>query len=101
MIAGKQEQIMQQFGLGNPVVTPAMYIRTIQKIIELSGFKDASSYFQTLPADYQMPQEDAPKPTPEEVLAHTSGLLAYQLTCWLATRVTPFSWRLKRTLKSV
>jgi hypothetical protein len=28
MIAGKQEQIMQQFGLGNPVVTPAMYIRS-------------------------------------------------------------------------
>ena len=33
MIAGKQEQIMQQFGLANPVVTPAMYIRTIQKIV--------------------------------------------------------------------
>jgi hypothetical protein len=73
MIAGKQEQIMQQFGLGNPVVTPAMYIRTIQKIIELSGFKDASSYFQALPADYQMPQADAPKPTPEEVLAQVQA----------------------------
>ena len=73
MIAGKQEQIMQQFGLGNPVVTPAMYIRSLQKIIELSGFKDASSYIQTLPADYQMPQEDAPKPTPEEVLAQVQA----------------------------
>jgi hypothetical protein len=73
MIAGKQEQIMQQFGLGNPVVTPAMYIRSLQKIIELSGFKDASSYIQTLPADYQMPQEEAPKPTPEEVLAQVQA----------------------------
>jgi len=73
MIAGKQEQIMQQFGLSNPVVTPAMYIKTIQKIIELSGFKDASSYFQTLPPDYQMPQADAPKPTPEEVLAQVQA----------------------------
>jgi hypothetical protein len=73
MIAGKQEQIMQQFGLANPVVTPAMYIKTIQKIIELSGFKDASSYFQTLPPDYQMPQADAPKPTPEEVLAQVQA----------------------------
>ena len=73
MIAGKQEQIMQQFGLGNPVVTPAMYIRTIQKIIELSGFKDASSYFQALPADFQMPQADQPKPTPEEVLAQVQA----------------------------
>jgi hypothetical protein len=73
MIAGKQEQIMQQFGLGNPVVTPAMYIRTIQKIVELSGVKDASSYFQALPPDYQMPQEEAPKPTPEEVLAQVQA----------------------------
>jgi hypothetical protein len=73
MIAGKQEQIMQQFGLSNPVVTPAMYIRSLQKIIELSGFKDASSYIQTLPADFQMPQADAPKPTPEEVLAQVQA----------------------------
>jgi hypothetical protein len=73
MIAGKQEQIMQQFGLSNPVVTPSMYIRSIQKIIELSGFKDASSYIQTLPADFQMPQADAPKPTPEEVLAQVQA----------------------------
>ena len=73
MIAGKQEQIMQQFGLSNPVVTPAMYINTLQKIIELSGFKDASSYIQSLPADFQMPQADAPKPTPEEVLAQVQA----------------------------
>jgi len=73
MIAGKQEQIMQQFGLGNPVVTPAMYIRTIQKIVEMSGVKDASSYFQALPADFQIPQAEAPKPTPEEVLAQVQA----------------------------
>lgn len=72
MIAGKQEQIMQQFGLSNPVVTPSMYIRTIQKIVELSGFKDASSYFQDLPANFQMPQNE-PKPTPEEVLAQVQA----------------------------
>ncbi len=73
-IANKQEQIIQQYGLNNPVVTPAMYIRTIQKIVELSGVKDASSYFQALPADFQMPQEQAPKPTPEEVLAQVQDI---------------------------
>lgn len=73
MIMGKQEQIIQQFGLNNPVVTPAMYIRTMQKIIELSGFKDASSYIQSLPADFQLPQEDAPQPTPEQVLAQVQA----------------------------
>jgi hypothetical protein len=73
MIIGKQEQIIQQFGLNNPVVTPAMYIRTMQKIIELSGFKDASSYIQSLPPDFQLPQADAPKPTPEEILAQVQA----------------------------
>jgi hypothetical protein len=73
MIANKQDQIIQQYGLDNPVATPAMYIRTMQKIIELSGFKDASSYIQNLPADFQMPQADAPKPTPEEVLAQVQA----------------------------
>jgi hypothetical protein len=54
-------------------VTPSMYIRTLQKVIELSGFKDASSYIQSLPADFQLPQADAPKPTPEEVLAQVQA----------------------------
>ena len=73
MIAAKQVEIMQQFGLANPVVTPAMYIRTLQKIIELSGFKDASSYIQSLPADFQLPQADQPQPTPEQVLAQVQA----------------------------
>jgi len=73
MIANKQDQIIQQYGLDNPVATPAMYIRTMQKIIELSGFKDASSYIQNLPADFQFPQAQPPKPTPEEVLAQVQA----------------------------
>jgi len=73
MIASKQEQIIQQYGLNNPVVTPAMYIRTLQRIIELSGFKDASSYIQQLPADFQMPQADQPQPTPEQSLAQVQA----------------------------
>jgi hypothetical protein len=68
MVLQKQEQIMGQLGLSNPLVTPQMYSRTLQKVVELSGFKDASQYFQMVPADFQVPQAE-PKPTPEEVLA--------------------------------
>ena len=68
MVMQKQEQIMGQFGLQNPVVTPQMYTRTLQKIVELSGMKDSSQYFQMLPPDFQIPQAE-PKPTPEQVLA--------------------------------
>jgi len=68
MIAQKQEQILGTYGLDNPVVTPQMYTRTLQKIVELSGFKDSSQYFMQVPADFKVPQTP-PKPSPEEVLA--------------------------------
>jgi hypothetical protein len=72
LIMQKQEQIMAQFGPMNQIASLPMYIRTLQKAIELSGNKDASSYFNTLPADFQMPQEEA-KPSPEEVLAQVQA----------------------------
>jgi hypothetical protein len=49
-----------------------MYTRTLQKVVELSGMKDASQYFQMLPPDFQVPQAP-PKPTPEEVLAQVQA----------------------------
>lgn len=72
LIMQKQEQIMAQFGPMNQIASLPMYIRTLQKAIELSGNKDASSYFNSLPNDFQMPQEPA-KPTPEEVLAQVQA----------------------------
>jgi hypothetical protein len=72
IIMQKQEQIMAQFGPMNQIASLPMYIRTLQKAIELSGYKDASSYFNTLPNDFQMPQEQ-PKPSPEEVLAQVQA----------------------------
>lgn len=72
MVLQKQEQIMGQFGPTNPMVTLPMYVRTLQKIAELSGLKDSSQYFQMLPADFQMPQTP-PQPTPEQVLAQVQA----------------------------
>jgi len=72
IIMQKQEQIMAQFGPMNQIASLPMYIRTLQKAIELSGYKDASSYFNTLPADFQMPQEE-PQQTPEQVLAQVQA----------------------------
>ena len=72
IIMQKQEQIMAQFGPMNQIASLPMYIRTLQKAIELSGYKDASSYFNTLPADFQMPQEQ-PQQTPEQVLAQVQA----------------------------
>lgn len=73
MILAKQEQILQQLGPTNPLVTPQQFSNTLRKIVELSGFKDASSYFQDIPADYVPPAPPAPKPTPEEILAQVQA----------------------------
>jgi hypothetical protein len=44
-ILGKQEQIMQQLGLSNPVVKPSQYINTLKKVAEMAGFKDTEQFF--------------------------------------------------------
>jgi len=72
MIMSKQEQILQQLGPQNPLVTPQQFSNTLRKIVELSGFKDTTSYFQQIPADY-VPPTPTPKPTPEEVLAQVQA----------------------------
>jgi len=73
MILGKQQEALTQLGPQNPLVTPSQYSHTLRQIVQLSGFKDASQYFNDVPADYQPPAPAAPKPTPEEVLAQVQA----------------------------
>jgi len=73
MIMAKQEQILKDLGVQNPLVTPQQFSNTLRKIVELSGFKDASSYFSDIPADYVPPAPPAPKATPEELLAQVQA----------------------------
>jgi hypothetical protein len=72
MIMSKQEQILQQLGPKNPLVTPQQFSNTLRKIVELSGFKDSTSFFQNIPADY-VPPPPQQKPSPEEVLAQVQA----------------------------
>ena len=72
MIMAKQEQILQQLGPTNPLVTPQQFSNTLRKIVELSGFKDTTSFFQNIPADY-VPPTPPQKPSPEEVLAQVQA----------------------------
>jgi len=72
MIMSKQEQILQTLGPTNPLVTPQQFSNTLRKIVELSGFKDSTSFFQNIPADY-VPPTPTPKPSPEEVLAQVQA----------------------------
>lgn len=44
-IAQKQEQVIMQMGVNNPMVSMSQYRNTLAKIAELSGFKDATQFF--------------------------------------------------------
>ena len=43
--AAKQEQIIQQMGLNNPMVSLTQYRNTLAKVAELAGFKDADQFY--------------------------------------------------------
>jgi len=67
-ILQKQEQILQQAGMENPLVSLSQYRNTLAQILALSGFKDASQFFND-PAQMPPMPPQQPKPSPEEMLA--------------------------------
>ena len=72
MILQKQEQALSTMGADNPFVTMTQLSRTLRKIVELSGFRDASQYFKDVPEGYMPPQKPE-RPTPEQVLAQVQA----------------------------
>lgn len=76
-IAAKQEGIMATMGPNNPIVTPIQYRNTLSKIAELSGFKDASEFFQDpRNAPPPPPQEQGPNPQMQMEMAKAEQELA-------------------------
>lgn len=43
-VAAKQEQILQTLGANNPLVSLQQYANTLQKMIEMAGFRDTRSF---------------------------------------------------------
>ena len=75
MILSKQEQILQQFGPSNPLVSVGQYRNTLAKFIESAGFKDASQFINPI-----TPEQDAalaqPKPPAPDAQAKVAEMLA-------------------------
>jgi hypothetical protein len=72
-VAMRQEMLIEKTGPNNPVVSIPQYTNTLTKLLQLAGIKDSQNYFNQLPADFQLPQPEAPKPTPEEMLAQVQA----------------------------
>ena len=75
-MAQKQEQILQTLGTNNPLVNLQQYANTLTKMIEMAGFKDATTFINTeVPPMPPQPQEP-PKPDPAEMLAQAEAMKA-------------------------
>lgn len=72
-VAMRQEMLIKETGPNNPVVSIPQYTNTLTKMLQLAGIKDSQNYFNQLPADFQLPEPPAPKPSPEEMLAQVQA----------------------------
>lgn len=62
MVLGKQEQLLQQLGLQNPVVSPNQYLNTLKQLVQLAGFKDSGQFFAAQIDMQAMAQQQGEKP---------------------------------------
>jgi hypothetical protein len=63
-----QEAVLQMLGPSNPLVKLSQYYATLADLLALHGYKDATRYFTPVDPNWQ-PPEQAPQPSPEQVLA--------------------------------
>ena len=75
MVLAKQEQIIQQYGTANPLVSVGQYRNTLAKFIEAAGFKDASEFMNEI-----TPEQNAalsqPQPPSPDAQAQVAEMLA-------------------------
>jgi hypothetical protein len=72
-VAMRQEMLIKETGVNNPVVSLPQYTNTLTKMLQLAGIKDSQNYFNQLPVDFQLPEPPPPKLSPEEVLAQVQA----------------------------
>jgi hypothetical protein len=72
-IAAKQEMLVQNGGLGNPLAGVPEYRNTLARMLETAGIADISSYFRPLPPGWAPPPPPQPPPDPSMILAQVQG----------------------------
>ncbi len=54
MILAKQEQIISQYGINNPLISLSQYQKTLSRMVEMAGFKDTSSFLNVITPEVEM-----------------------------------------------
>lgn len=75
MVLAKQEQIIQQYGPSNPLVSIGQYRNTLAKFIESAGFKDANEFMNEITPE-QNAQLSQPQPPSPDAQAKVAEMLA-------------------------
>jgi hypothetical protein len=66
MILGKQEQILQAYGMTNPLISLKQYRDTLAKFVHMAGFKDATAFMNEItPEIEQQVMQDASQEKPD------------------------------------
>lgn len=74
MILQKQEQIIQTYGLSNPLVNLMQYRNTLAKFINMAGFKDAAQFMNEITPE-QNEQLSQPQPEKPDANVQATELL--------------------------
>jgi hypothetical protein len=74
MVLAKQEQIIQQYGPANPLVTVGQYRNTLARFIEAAGFKDATAFMNEITPEMDA-QLSQPKPPTPDAQAEVAQML--------------------------
>ena len=103
MVLAKQEQILQQYGLSNPLVTLKQYRETLAKFINASGYKDDIAFLNEITEEQsqQLAQQDAQSDkTPPEVKAAQAVAEAEQMKAQLQAETKMKEMQLKQELEA-
>jgi hypothetical protein len=77
MIMAKQEEIIGKYGANNPLVTVTQYRKTLGRMIEMSGFKDTTSFINEItPEIEQQIAQQASQPPPPDPTSEAAQLYA-------------------------
>jgi hypothetical protein len=78
MILQKQEQVIQQYGLANPLVNLKQYRDTLAKFINMAGFKDDTQFLMSITDEQAqaLAQQAAQTPKEEDSNTKAAAILA-------------------------
>ena len=78
MILAKQEEVIKEYGLNNPLVNIKQYRDTLAKFVNMAGFKDDSQFLMEISEEQamQMAKQEAEAPPEEDSNTKAAKVLA-------------------------